>query len=359
MRAVRRFALLSSFAALSVLVVPLVAKAITVNFNFTFIAGCPLQPFVVPTGVTAVTVDVFGAQGGGVVGGTGGQTTATIPVSPLETLRVTVGGAGGVPDGGCNGGGAGGPGANGGGGASDLRQGGVTLADRAVIAGGGGGAAGPGVIVIGGAGGGLSGHNGVFFGGGGGFGAVLFFGGTGGDAGTGGTAGIDGTLGTGGAGGGPTGGGGGGLAGGGGGGGHATIPGGGGGGGSAFALPTATGVTFASGVQFGDGSVTITYTVVTAVTLRSFVATRVAQGVRLAWRTASEVDTLGFNVYRQVNSRRVRVNARLIVAKGRGSYSLLDRRTQSAKKVRYWLQAVDLDGSQRWYGPARISNSSS
>jgi hypothetical protein len=120
------------------------------------------QNFVVPTGATTVTVQAFGAQGGGhalsspgyYVGITrnlpqGGITTATILSTAGETLAIFVGGKGadGVNGvgaaGGFNGGGAahgdtpnsGG----GGGGASDVRQGGAALANRVVVAGGGGG----------------------------------------------------------------------------------------------------------------------------------------------------------------------------------------------------------------------------
>jgi len=48
----------------------------------------------------------------------------------------------------------------------------------------------------------------------------------------------------------------------------------------------------------------------------SFTAVRSQQGVRVRWRTGTEVDELGFNVYRQEGNRRVRVNRRLISAIG-------------------------------------------
>jgi len=91
-----------------------------------------------------------------------------------------------------------------------------------------------------------------------------------------------------------------------------------------------------------------------AVTFRSLSAGRVQGGVRVTWRTASELDTLGYRVYREVNGRRVRVNGKLIAAKGRGSYAFLDRKAPRAKSVRYWIQVVDTDGSRSWYGPARV-----
>lgn len=118
------------------------------------------QSWVVPTGVTAITVDARGGQGGASsndplpIGGKGGRVQTTLTVTPRETLTIYVGGRGGnniLPNtggpGGFNGGGAGGidnvdgngP-AAGGGGASDIRQGGVDLVDRVVVAAGGGGA---------------------------------------------------------------------------------------------------------------------------------------------------------------------------------------------------------------------------
>ena len=59
------------------------------------------EDYVVPAGVCSVTVDAFGAEGGDylgqetpTVGGLGGRVTATIPVTPGETLIVRVGGRG-------------------------------------------------------------------------------------------------------------------------------------------------------------------------------------------------------------------------------------------------------------------------
>ncbi len=101
------------------------------------------RSFTVPMCATTVYVDAIGAPGDG---GYGGEVSATIPVTPGETLIVTVGGAGHNPKGGFNGGAAGTPNKNGkpigggGGGASDVRQDGNTLANRVVVAGGGGGA---------------------------------------------------------------------------------------------------------------------------------------------------------------------------------------------------------------------------
>lgn len=93
----------------------------------------------------------------------------------------------------------------------------------------------------------------------------------------------------------------------------------------------------------------------TPVTFRSLAAFRTSKGVIVRWNTAAELQMLGFNVYRQVNGRRVRANARLIAARRLGSYSFVDRGAPRAKVVRYWVQVVNLDGTRSWYGPARVA----
>jgi uncharacterized repeat protein (TIGR01451 family) len=96
-------------------------------------------------------------------------------------------------------------------------------------------------------------------------------------------------------------------------------------------------------------------TTVTAVTLRGIAATRTARGVLVRWRTASEVDTLGYNVYRLRAGRRVRLNRHVIPAKNRGArYSFLDRSATSGP-ARYYVQAISLDGARAWYGPAVLA----
>jgi hypothetical protein len=93
-----------------------------------------------------------------------------------------------------------------------------------------------------------------------------------------------------------------------------------------------------------------------AAELASFTAVPTAAGVRLRWRTGTNADTLGFYVFRQHAGRRVRVDKRLIPAKGSLSgarYSFLDRRAPRGR-LTYRLQAVGSDGSRTWYGPARM-----
>lgn len=107
------------------------------------------ESFIVPAGVTQLTVVAHGGEGAGTVyygstddPGFPGRVFAIIPVQPNEQLDVFVGGSG--AHGGFNGGGAGGSEAkykgNAGGGASDVRIGGDALTDRVIVAAGGGGA---------------------------------------------------------------------------------------------------------------------------------------------------------------------------------------------------------------------------
>jgi uncharacterized repeat protein (TIGR01451 family) len=99
----------------------------------------------------------------------------------------------------------------------------------------------------------------------------------------------------------------------------------------------------------------------TAIRLQSFIAGNSNGGVVLEWRTGAELHNLGFNVYRDVNGARVRVNPSLIAGSAlrmRGalakhaatSYSWVDRAPQPGAV--YWLEDVDVHGARTLYGPA-------
>ena len=99
-----------------------------------------MQTWTVPSGITEISVDMYGGDGFGALG-YGGRLQASHPVTPGEVLEVYVGGEGTNTLGGFNGGGNAGSNTayGGGGGASDIRRGGSTLNDRILVAGGGGG----------------------------------------------------------------------------------------------------------------------------------------------------------------------------------------------------------------------------
>lgn len=172
----RRWALAVPVLALG-LFAPGGAQAATVSQTYQSATDTgTTATFVVPAGVTSVQVQAVGGKGGddaahidtfGIsdplrTGGFGALLSATLPVTPGETLYVYVAGngiaaqsSGAVAAGGANGGGSSGAGASagggagGGGGASDVRtvpapasgSQTVSLNSRLLVAGGGGGAA--------------------------------------------------------------------------------------------------------------------------------------------------------------------------------------------------------------------------
>ncbi|HEU4719256.1 MAG TPA: HYR domain-containing protein [Bacteroidia bacterium] len=130
----------------------------------TFLYTGAVQYYTVPAGITTLTIEAWGAQGGANwVNNTnyGGYAKADFSVTPGEVLEVRVGQQPNGITGGYNGGGNGEGAGQGGGGASDVRQGGSTLNDRIIVGGGGGGAGyWSSLEVVGGVGGGTNGGDG-------------------------------------------------------------------------------------------------------------------------------------------------------------------------------------------------------
>jgi hypothetical protein len=99
----------------------------------------------------------------------------------------------------------------------------------------------------------------------------------------------------------------------------------------------------------------------TLIDLVSFAATPQDDGVLLAWETATELNNLGFNVYRS-DSRtgpRSKLNDRLIPAQNPGSteggtYSFLDTTPAPGQRYYYWLEDIDTVGSVTLHGPAEV-----
>ncbi len=272
--------------------------------------------FTVPQGVSDVSIDLFGAEGGsaagfvaphppneGAPGGLGGEARGTLAVSSGQILQITVGAAGipgtsrhgefARPGGfghGSGGGGAHGGGGSGGGG-SDVRFAPFGRPDRVLVAGGGGGAGNGGPLLHGGDGGGLTGQDGgqgdgpvgSGIAGGGGTQSAPGSGSPNSALGGPGAPGSDidpntgqvnpgsgGTGGNGGGGGNGSGGGGGGYFGGGGGSGGGdpgNFYGAGGGGGSGYVTPAATGVSLVPGVNHGNGKAIVSFRYGTSIVL--------------------------------------------------------------------------------------------
>jgi subtilisin-like proprotein convertase family protein len=93
----------------------------------------------------------------------------------------------------------------------------------------------------------------------------------------------------------------------------------------------------------------------TGVAVAGLTSRAASGGVSVRWRTTSETDIAGFNVYRATT----KLNKRLIEARhpGRrqgGAYSLIDRAVRKGAVYTYRLQVVGLDGKRTWFGATAI-----
>lgn len=95
-----------------------------------------------------------------------------------------------------------------------------------------------------------------------------------------------------------------------------------------------------------------------AIELVSFTATPQHGAVLLEWETATELDNLGFNLYRanSPDGPCTRLNASLIPSQNPGSpigasYSFLDEDVQPGLTYYYWLEDVDIYGVATLHGP--------
>ncbi|MGH9761635.1 MAG: C25 family cysteine peptidase, partial [Blastocatellia bacterium] len=86
------------------------------------------------------------------------------------------------------------------------------------------------------------------------------------------------------------------------------------------------------------------------------------------WHTGYEVDNLGFNVYRDLNGERVRVNPSMVAGSALiarhstmltagWSYSWQDN-VSDAQAALYWLEDIDLHGKRTWHGPVGVEAAS-
>ena len=79
--------------------------------------------------------------------------------------------------------------------------------------------------------------------------------------------------------------------------------------------------------------------------------------VSVCWQTASEEDTVGFDVYRWDGSDWVKLNGALVPATGEmgGSYCVLDAAANAADLFRYKLVETETDGGTQTYGPFDVA----
>ncbi|MGD0013196.1 MAG: C25 family cysteine peptidase [Bryobacteraceae bacterium] len=142
---------------------------------------------------------------------------------------------------------------------------------------------------------------------------------------------------------------------------------------------TSVGITPQTGVSSGSNTFTAQWTNAThdgsyyfagipmmagAPTLvkeRSLTATTHPEGTLIEFSTRYEVSSLGFNLYREQNGQRVKLNESLLAGSalfagpatpltaGR-SHSWWDHEATGAAS--YWVEEVDLNGERTWFGPA-------
>ncbi len=94
----------------------------------------------------------------------------------------------------------------------------------------------------------------------------------------------------------------------------------------------------------------------TGITLEYFVLRQVGQAVELEWKTSSEINNRGFNVYRSTVpdfETAVRLNEHLIPGRGRGlsdgaTYTFMDETVEPRHMYFYWLEDIDLNGNAQY-----------
>ncbi len=95
----------------------------------------------------------------------------------------------------------------------------------------------------------------------------------------------------------------------------------------------------------------------TSIVLTSFTASVSGMAVRVRWKTASEVDLLGFYLHRAETPTgpRTRITAKLIPGKGNATqgaqYEWLDETVNPRQVYVYWVEAMDVDETSTFYGP--------
>lgn len=95
----------------------------------------------------------------------------------------------------------------------------------------------------------------------------------------------------------------------------------------------------------------------TAVTLASFSAHKQGKAVVVRWRSASENDLLGFNVYRARGKALTKLNHALLRARGGAdghAYSFRDTKVKAGRTYIYRLQSVSTSGKRTWIGARTV-----
>jgi hypothetical protein len=99
----------------------------------------------------------------------------------------------------------------------------------------------------------------------------------------------------------------------------------------------------------------------TAVDLISFDAVYKKKSVILNWETASELDTVGFNIYRSrtIDGVKKKINPEIIAALKPGMpagafYTFIDTTVKADRKYFYWLESLDINNESDLHGPVKV-----
>jgi hypothetical protein len=121
--------------------------------------------------------------------------------------------------------------------------------------------------------------------------------------------------------------------------------------------------------DYGSGRIrcyeTISAMQATPVTIRSFTAEAIREGIRVRWATSSEKMRAGFNLYRRAVSEGEGLSARADAAlsyeklnddliKGRSPYVYDDGAVEAGTRYEYLLEVVDVIGRAYTHGPVQV-----
>lgn len=124
------------------------------------------------------------------------------------------------------------------------------------------------------------------------------------------------------------------------------------------------GVTFTYQQQVAGQNVSyyrLTVETALAVQLSNFSAIQEGSGVKISWQTVSELNNLGFNLYRNTTPTSPQpLNHSLIPSQGPGSgqgfaYHWVDNTVQTGVTYYYWVEDVDTNGTITQHGPVSVS----
>lgn len=97
--------------------------------------------------------------------------------------------------------------------------------------------------------------------------------------------------------------------------------------------------------------------------LESFTATSLGHAIRVEWATSSEINNLGFNLYRSTTNvaPATPLNQSLIPSQAPGggqgfSYEWLDEEVVAGETYHYWIEDVDVDGTHTLHEPIVVTH---